>query len=233
MYPFFPYIDWTMIILIPGIIFTLYAQSKVQMTFSRYSRMPSSSGLTGAQVAERLLRGNGINDVRIERIGNTLGDHYDPRGKVLRLSPEVYGSSSLAALGVAAHETGHAIQHRAGYAPLQLRASLVPVAQLGSSAAIPLLLIGFLLGSPLLVQIGVITFAGVVLFQLVTLPVEFNASNRAIALLQGQGFVTGAEAEHTKKVLDAAALTYLAGALAAVLSLLRLLLLARMFGGDE
>jgi len=232
MYPFFPF-DWTMVILIPGIIFTLYAQSKVKMTFGRYSRVASSSGLTGAQVAERLLKGNGINDVRIERIGNTLGDHYDPRRKVLRLSPEVYGSNSLAALGVAAHETGHAIQHRVGYAPLQLRASLVPVAQLGSSAAFPLLLIGFLFGSQLFVQIGVITFAGVVLFQLVTLPVEFNASNRAIALLQGQGFVTGVEAEHTKKVLDAAALTYLAGALAAILSLLRLLLLARMFGGDE
>lgn len=232
MFGFFPFFDWTYVVLIPGIIFALYAQSKVKMTFARYSRVASSSGMTGAEVAERLLRGNGINDVRVERIPNTLGDHYDPRQKVLRLSPEVYGSNSLSALGVAAHETGHAIQHRVGYVPLQLRSSLVPVAQLGSTAAFPLILIGILFSSPMLIQIGIITFAFVVLFQLVTLPVEFNASNRAVALLQGQGIVSGVEAGHAKKVLDAAALTYLAGALTAVLSLLRLLLLARMYSDD-
>lgn len=229
---FYPFFDWTYVVLIPGIIFALYAQSKVKMTFPRYSRVASSSGLTGAEVAERLLRRNGINDVRVERIQHTLGDHYDPRGKVLRLSPEVYGSNSLAALGVAAHETGHAIQHQVGYVPLQLRASLVPVAQLGSSIAFPLVLIGILFSQDFLLPIGIIAFAGVVLFQLVTLPVEFNASNRAIALLQGQGIVSGTEAGHAKKVLDAAALTYLAGALTAVLSLVRLLLLARMYGDD-
>jgi len=231
MVPFF--YDPTVIILIPAIIFSLYAQMKVRSTFERYSRVLSSSGLTGAEVAERLLRENGIYDVRIERTNDMLGDHYDPKHKVLRLSPGVYNSASLSALGVAAHETGHAIQHARGYFPLELRASLVPVAQLGSMAAFPILFIGILLGSPLLAKIGIYAFVGVVLFQLVTLPVEYNASSRAVALLQSKGFVSGQEAEHTKRVLDAAALTYLAGALAAVLSLLRLLLLARMFGGDE
>ncbi|NLO89311.1 MAG: zinc metallopeptidase [Clostridia bacterium] len=231
MYPIF--FDPTMIILIPAIIFSLYAQLKVQSTFERYSRVASSSGLTGAEVAERLLRKEGIYDVRIERTPNTLGDHYDPRSKVLRLSPGVYNSTSLAALGVAAHEAGHAIQHDVGYFPLELRSSLVPVAQFGSMAAFPILLIGILLGSPMLAKLGVYAFVAVVLFQLVTLPVEYNASSRAIALLQAGGFVSGQEAEHTKRVLDAAALTYLAAALAAVLSLLRLLLISRMFGGEE
>ncbi|HHX94385.1 MAG TPA: zinc metallopeptidase [Clostridia bacterium] len=230
---FFPYFDPTYFILIPGLIFALYAQSKVKGTFARYSRVASSSGMTGADVAERLLRSRGITDVRIERIGNTLGDHYDPRQKVLRLSPEVYGSTSLAALGVAAHETGHAIQHRVGYFPLQLRSSLVPVANFGSTIAFPLLIIGILLASESLITFGIYAFGAVVLFQLVTLPVEFDASNRAIALLEGNGFLSRQEAVHTKKVLNAAALTYIAGALTAILSLVRLLLLARMFGGDE
>lgn len=229
---FFPYFDPTYIILIPGLIFALYAQSKVKGTFARYSRVASMSGMTGAEVAERLLRSRGITDVRIERIGNTLGDHYDPRSKVLRLSPEVYGSSSLAALGVAAHETGHAIQHHVGYTPLQLRSSLVPIANIGSTLAFPLILIGLLI-SPTLVDIGILAFGAVVLFQLVTLPVEFDASNRAIALLEGNGFVSRQEAVHTKKVLDAAALTYIAAALAAVLNLVRLIFISRMFGGDE
>ena len=230
---FFPYFDPTYFILIPGLIFALYAQSKVKGTFARYSRVASSSGMTGADVAERLLRSRGITDVRIERIGNTLGDHYDPRQKVLRLSPEVYGSTSLAALGVAAHETGHAIQHRVGYFPLQLRSSLVPVANFGSTIAFPLLIIGILLASESLITFGIYAFGAVVLFQLVTLPVEFDASNRAIALLEGNGFLSRQEAVHTKKVLNAAALTYIAGALTAILSLVRLLLLARMFGGEE
>ncbi|MGI6555501.1 MAG: zinc metallopeptidase [Bacillota bacterium] len=230
---FFPFFDPTYFILIPGLIFALYAQSKVKGTFARYSRVASSSGMTGADVAERLLRSRGITDVRIERIGDTLGDHYDPRKKVLRLSPEVYGSTSLAALGVAAHETGHAIQHRVGYFPLQLRSSLVPVANFGSTIAFPLLIIGILLASESLITFGIYAFGAVVLFQLVTLPVEFDASSRAIALLEGNGFLSRQEAVHTKKVLNAAALTYIAGALTAILSLVRLLLLARMFGGDE
>ncbi len=229
---FIPYFDLTMIILIPGIIFALYAQSKVKSTFTRYSRVTSNSGMTGAEVAERLLRSSGINDVRIERVGNTLGDHYDPRTKVLRLSPEVYGSNSLAALGVAAHETGHAIQHDTGYAALNFRNALVPLANIGSTAAFPILLVGILFASEALVSIGIYAFAAAVLFQLVTLPVEFNASSRAIALLEGNGFVSGQEAVHTKKVLDAAALTYVAAALTAVLSLLRLILIARVFGDD-
>ena len=231
MFPLF--FDPTYVLLIPAIIFSIYAQGKVKSTFSRYSKVYSKSGMTGAQVAEKILRDNGVHDVKVEMIRDTLGDHYDPRHKVLRLSSGVYDSTSLAALGVAAHEAGHAIQHNVGYFPLELRASLVPVAQLGSMAAFPILFIGILLSSPFLAKIGVYAFLGVVLFQLITLPVEFNASNRAIALLEGRGYVSGSEARHAKKVLDAAALTYLAGALAAVLSLLRLLLLARMFGGDE
>lgn len=230
---FYPFWDPTYLILIPGLIFALYAQGKVKSTFARYSRVASSSGLTGADVAERLLRGKGINDVRIERTGNTLGDHYDPRGKVLRLSPEVYGSNSLAALGVAAHETGHAIQHQEGYFPLHLRSSLVPVANFGSAAAFPILFIGILFSSKFLINIGIYAFTAVVLFQLVTLPVEFNASARAVSLLEGSGFISGREVVPTKKVLGAAALTYLAGALTALLSLLRLLLLSRMYGGDD
>lgn len=230
MFPFF--FDPTIVILIPAIAFSLYAQGKVKSTFQKYSKVTSKSGLTGAQIAERLLRENGINDVRIERIKDNLGDHYDPKKKILRLSPGVHDSSSLSALGVAAHETGHAIQHDVGYAPLELRANLVPFAQFGSMAAFPILFIGIVFGSSSLAQIGVYAFAAVVAFQLITLPVEYNASNRAVALLQDRGYVSGDEAEHTKKVLSAAALTYLAGALAAVLSLLRLLILANMFGDE-
>lgn len=229
---FIPYFDLTMLILIPGIIFSLYAQGKVKSTFTKYSRVASSSGMTGAEVAQRLLNSSGLSHVRIERVSNTLGDHYDPRTKVLRLSPEVYGSNSLAALGVAAHETGHAIQHDTGYAALSFRNALVPVANFGSSAAFPILLIGILFASDALVTIGLYAFVAVVLFYLVTLPVEFNASSRAIALLEGNDFVSGQEAVHTKKVLDAAALTYVAAALTAVLSLLRLLLISRAFGDD-
>lgn len=229
---FNPFFDLTMLILIPGIIFSLYAQGKVKSTFTKYSRVVSSSGMTGAEVAQRLLNISGLSHVRIERVSNTLGDHYDPRTKVLRLSPEVYSSNSLAALGVAAHETGHAIQHDTGYAALSFRNALVPVANFGSKAAFPILLIGILFSSGALVTIGIYAFVAVVVFYLVTLPVEFNASSRAIVLLEGNGFVAGQEAVQTKKVLDAAALTYVAAALTAVLSLLRLILISRVFGDD-
>ena len=226
------FFDPTIVLLIPAIIFSLYAQMKVKSTFNKYSNVKSQSGITGAQVAERLLRNYGIHHVKIERIENKLGDHYDPKAKALRLSPDVHDSSSLAALGVAAHEAGHAIQHSVGYMPLEVRANLAPVAQIGSFAAFPLLIIGVLFASPPLLQIGIYAFVGVVLFHLVTLPVEYNASNRAVALLQSSGFISRSEAGQTKKVLNAAALTYLAAALAAVITLLRFLILSYLLGEE-
>ncbi|WP_366921593.1 zinc metallopeptidase [Metallumcola ferriviriculae] len=231
---FFPFLfgDWTFIILIPGIILAGYAQTKVQRTFNKYLKVRSEKGFTGAQVAKALLDRAGLDDVRVEMINGKLSDHYDPRQKVLRLSPQVYQSNSLASIGVAAHETGHALQHDHGYLPLQLRANLVPFAQFGSSLSFPLLLIGIFMSVPLLIQAGIVLFSAAVLFQIVTLPVEFNASSRAIAQLESNGFISQAEVGPTKKVLDAAALTYLAAALMAVLNLVRLILLARMYGDD-
>lgn len=230
-YFLFPFgFDPTLIILLPAIILAFYAQSKVKSTFQKYLSVPASSRLTGAMVAKRLLQDNGIFDVSVEKVPGTLSDFYDPRRKVLCLSPDVHDSTSLAALGVAAHETGHAVQHHTGYVPLSLRTSFVPVAQLGSSMAFPLLILGFLFQSDFLVRFGVYAFAGVVLFQLLTLPVEFNASNRAVAMLVNGGFIREDEMEPTKKVLDAAALTYVAATLAAVLNLVRLMLLSGMFG---
>ncbi len=230
---FFPFFfDPTFIILIPGIILAGYAQMKVQSTFNKYLKVRAESGYTGAQVARELLDRAGLHDVRIEMTRGTLSDHYDPRQKVLRLSPQVYQSNSLASIGVAAHETGHALQHDQGYLPLQLRANLVPFAQFGSSLAFPLLLLGIFLQTSSLVYVGIYLFSAAVLFQVVTLPVEFNASNRAIAQLESHGFISRAEVGPTKKVLSAAALTYLAAALMAVLNLLRLILLARMYGDE-
>ncbi len=220
--------DSTFVILIPAIALALYAQFKVRSTFKRYAEMPSGTGYTGAQVAGELLRRQGIGDVKVEPAQGMLSDHYDPRTKVLRLSPDVYGSTSLAAIGVAAHETGHAIQHRDGYAPLALRSAIVPVATIGTNAAWILLIIGFMFGAPRLIDVGILLYLGYVAFALVTLPVEFNASNRAVALLQGQGFVLPQEAQGVRAVLNAAALTYVAAAAVAVFQLIRLFMLRRM-----
>lgn len=218
--------DPTYILLLPGIILALYAQWKVQSTFRRYAEQRSGSGYTGAQVAAELMRRAGISDVRIEPVQGTLADHYDPRAKVLRLSPAVYESDSLAALGVAAHETGHAIQHRDGYAPLALRSAIVPLASFGTNAALILFMIGWLFGGlrPLM-DLGILLFLGYIVFALITLPVEFNASSRAVQLLQGHGFVMPQEAQGVRAVLNAAALTYVAAAAMAVLQLVRLILL--------
>ncbi len=226
----FGFFDPTIIILIPGLALALYAQFKVQNTFSRYSHMAAASGMTGAQVAQRLLEQARINDVQVELTPGHLTDHYDPRKKVLRLSEQVYHGSSLAALGVAAHEAGHAIQHDVGYLPLNIRSTFVPVAQFGSTLAFPLFLIGFFINSGWLLMAGIYAFTAVVLFQLVTLPVEFNASGRAMEALEAGGYVSAAEAGHTKKVLNAAALTYVAAALMGVLQLVRLLLISGLFG---
>ncbi|NLC45244.1 MAG: zinc metallopeptidase [Clostridiales bacterium] len=218
--------DPTYLLLIPAILLSLYAQTKVQTTFNKYMRVPARSGITGAQAARELLKQNQIYDIKVEQVSGRLSDHYDPRSKILRLSPEVYSNHSLASLGVAAHEVGHAFQHASEYAPLKLRSAIVPVANIGSSLAMPLLLFGLILSIPALVQIGIIAFSAAVLFQLITLPVEFNASNRAIAALESGGMIQGDEAGPTRKVLNAAALTYVAATLMSVLQLLRLILIS-------
>lgn len=217
-------IDPTYILVIAGALLCLLAQNNVTSTYSRYSRVQSRTGITGAMAAERILRANGIYDVRVEHIQGNLTDHYDPSAKVLRLSDTVYGSTSVAAIGVAAHECGHAIQHQTGYVPLKIRGSLVPVANLGSRLCWPLIVLG-LFFSYTFVQAGIIMFCAVVLFQLVTLPVEFNASSRALQILGDSGMLYQDEISSTKKVLGAAALTYVASVASSVLQLLRLILL--------
>ena len=212
----FYYYDPTYLLLIPGLILALYAQFKVSSTYARFKREPSRSGLTGAQIARQILDTNGCGDVRIERVPGSLTDHYDPENGVLRLSEEVYGSRSIAALGVAAHEAGHAIQDATDYGPMRIRATLVPVANIGSSAAIPLFMLGLIFSWEPLLKIGILCFSLAVLFYVVTLPVEFNASGRAVALL-ASGYLPEDEVQGVKKVLSAAALTYVAAALQAIL----------------
>ena len=226
--PFF--FDWTMIILIPGVILAMYAQMKVKSTFAHFVKVRAQSGMTGGDVARRLLQDARINDVAVELTGGHLTDHFDPRKKVIRLSQEVYHGTSLASLGIAAHETGHAIQHDVGYVPLNVRATFVPVAQFGSFAAFPIFLVGLFMNSGWLLWAGIYIFTAVVIFQLVTLPVEFNASSRAMTILESGGYISAAEAGSTKKVLNAAALTYVAAALMGILQLVRLLLLSGVLG---
>ncbi|MDD4571445.1 MAG: zinc metallopeptidase [Clostridia bacterium] len=218
--------DYTMILLIPGIIVTIWAQSKVQSTFKKYSKEWSSNNYTAFQVARALLDSNGLGDVRIEHIRGNLTDHYDPRSQVLRLSDSVYNSTSLASIGVAAHEVGHAIQDAQEYMPLKIRSMIVPVANFGNYASWIILVIGLIMGSFDIAAIGVVLFLAVVLFQLVTLPVEYNASSRAVAALEGGGYLTRDEVPKAKKVLDAAALTYVAALLMSILTLFRFILLA-------
>ena len=226
---FFPmYFDPTYFLVLIGVVLSLLASGKVKSTFSRYSQVRNSRGLTGAQAAEQVLHTAGIYDVRIEHVGGNLTDHYDPRTKVLRLSDSVYGQTSVAAVGVAAHECGHAIQHARGYAPLKLRSTLVPVANFGAKLAWPLIIFGLFISgesSTILINAGIIAFLGAVVFQLVTLPVEFNASNRAIRMIADSGMMYGEEIKGAKKVLSAAALTYVASAATAILQLLRILIL--------
>ena len=221
--------DATYILVLIGALLSMWASARVNLTYKKYAQVHSRSGLTGAEAARRILQGAGIYDVRVEHISGNLTDHYDPRGKVLRLSDTVYGSPSVAAIGVAAHECGHAIQDDQAYAPLRLRAAFVPVANIGTKAAIPIILLGLVLGSSYtLVQVGLLCFACGTLFQLITLPVEFNASARAVDILGNTHMLSEDELKHTRKVLSAAAMTYVAAAAASILSLLRLALL---FGG--
>lgn len=225
-YGFYYGLDWTYFLVIIGAIFSIAASAKVNSTFNKYKRIRSTSGMTGAEAAERILHQNGIYDVGIEHIGGNLTDHYDPRSKMLRLSDATYSSTSVAAIGVAAHECGHAIQHKEEYGPLKLRTAIVPAANIGSRLGIPIILLGILLGGNyLLVQIGIWVFSLAVLFQIVTLPVEFNASKRALAMVEQYGILGRNEVEHTRKVLSAAAMTYVAAAAASILQLLRLVLL--------
>lgn len=220
--------DWTLILLIPAFLLGLYAQYRVRSTFNRYSQVPSSRGLTGAQAARMVLDSAGLSGVDIDVGGRTLSDHYDPRSRRLSLSPAVGQSNSLAALGVAAHEAGHALQHAQGYPAFRLRSAIVPVANLGSNLGIILFFVGLVFfRDGLLMNIGIVLFAGAVLFTLVTLPVEFNASRRAIVQLENRSILVGDELKGAKKVLSAAALTYVAAALMAILQLLRLILISR------
>lgn len=220
------YFDPTYILVLIGAILCIAASARVNSTYRKYERVRCASGMTGAEAAARILNYSGIHDVRIERVSGNLTDHYDPKNKVLRLSDSTYASTSVAALGVAAHECGHAVQHQKGYGPLKLRSALVPAANIGSRLGIPLILLGVLLGlHSTLVQLGIWVFALAVLFQLVTLPVEFNASSRALVMLQDYGITGGQETEYCKKVLGAAALTYVAAAASSILQLLRLVLL--------
>lgn len=226
LYPF--YFDSTYFLIIIGAVLCLLASTRVRSTYARYQRVRSASGLTGCEAAQRILHYSGIYDVRIEHVSGSLTDHYDPRSRVLRLSDSTYGSCSVAAVGVAAHECGHALQHARGYAPLSFRSALVPIANFGSTIAWPLIILGFLFNnqsSQLLINIGIMAFSLAVLFQIVTLPVEFNASGRALKILGETGMLQTEELSMTRKVLSAAALTYVASAAAAILQLLRLVLL--------
>ena len=225
---FYYYYDWTYILVLIGVLICLAASARVRQLFAKYSRVQSRLRLTGKEAAEEILRRNGIYDVRVIHIPGNLTDHYNPGNKTLGLSDTVYQSSSVAAVGVAAHECGHAVQHARGYAPLAIRGALVPVANFGSALAWPLILIGLLITgetSVFLINLGILLFSAAVLFQLVTLPVEFNASRRAVDVLGASGMLYPDELSSVKKVLGAAALTYVAGAASAILQLLRLLIL--------
>ncbi len=223
MYPF--YFDSTMIFLIPAIILSLFAQSRIRSTYNIYSREGLESRLSGAEVARRVLDQAGLYDVEIERIRGSLTDHYDPRTKVLRLSQDVYDKATIASAGVAAHEAGHAIQDDQEYAALKLRGIMVPLASIGSQFSMIIIMGGLLFGLRGLMDVGIILFSLVILFQLITLPVEFNASSRALAILGDTQILTMSEVPKAKKVLDAAALTYVAAAFSSIMTLVRLLVL--------
>lgn len=225
--PFF-YLDyWYIVLVVPALLLAFWAQINVNTTFSRYSKVTAPSGMTGAESARRVLEANGVVGVRIERISGNLTDHFDPKTNTIRLSESVYDATTVSAVGVAAHEAGHAVQYAVGYSPMKLRAAIIPATNIGSQLAMPLVLLGLLLSSATLVDIGIVAFSMSTLFQLVTLPVEFNASHRAVATLESS-CVSNTEVKGAKAVLRAAALTYVAALAVSLASLLRLILL---FGG--
>ena len=229
--PYFGYygIDlYYIVLVVPCIILAFWAQSKVKTTFARYEKVYSRRGMTGAQAAETVLRQNGVYGVRIERVGGRLSDHFDPRSNVIRLSDAVYGSTSVASIGVAAHEAGHAVQYATGYGPIRLRAAIIPLTQFGSAAAFPLILLGIFLNSAMFIDIGILAFGLSTLFQLVTLPVELDASRRALATIRESDLLYEDEYPMAKKTLTAAAMTYVAALAVSLAQLLRLVLL---YGG--
>ena len=219
------YFDWTWFLILPALLLGLLAQSHIKNTYNKYAGVFSSRGVQSQDVAADILRTEGCQDVRVQTVAGDLTDNYDPQTKTLNLSQTVYGSSSLAAIGVAAHEAGHALQHNQNYGPLMLRSVMAPAARIGSSMAWPIFLFGLILSFPLLMDIGIVAFSLAVLFSLITLPVELNASKRAVRILAAGNHLTEAEVSDAKKVLTAAALTYVAAALASILQLARLLVL--------
>ena len=225
---FYYYYDWTYILVVVGAVICIAASARVKNVFARYSRVRSHSGMTGREAAEQILHRNGIYEVQVTHIAGNLTDHYNPGNKTLGLSDTVYNSTSVAAIGVAAHECGHAVQHARGYVPLSIRGALVPVANIGSMAAWPLIVIGLFMNGQtalFLINLGIFLFSAAVLFQIVTLPVEFNASNRAVKVLESSGMLYPDEVGSVKKVLGAAALTYVASAASMILQLLRLMII--------
>ncbi|WP_207739233.1 zinc metallopeptidase [Harryflintia acetispora] len=229
MYLGYMYLDPLYIFLvIPAVIVAAIAQANVSGTFGKYSKVRNARGYTGAEAARAILDANGLYNVRVERVAGNLSDHFDPRQNVIRLSQGVYDNATVAAVGVAAHESGHAVQYATGYAPIKLRNAIVPITQFGSSLSIPVLLLGFFMGLQPLVYAGIILFSAMVVFQLVTLPVEFNASSRALAIIEEQELLGSEELRGAKKVLGAAALTYVAALLVSLMQLLRIIL---RFGG--
>ena len=225
------YFDWTILIVLPAFILSIWAQAKVSSTFNKYSQMYTRKGMTGASAARRILDSNGLFDVKVEYVKGHLNDHYDPRAKVIRLSDATFGSTSVAALGVAAHEAGHAVQHATGYVPIKIRSAIIPVTRFGSMLAMPLFFIGLLLTGYLSAEMdpifgGILLFSFSTLFQLVTLPVEFNASKRALETLSNSGYLYEEEITGARKVLTAAAMTYVAALATSLASLLRLILIA-------
>lgn len=219
------YYDSTMLLLIPAMILAMYAQMRVKSTFNRFLQVPSQRGFSGADVARQILNANGLYNVPVEQVPGSLSDHYDPRNRTVHLSPEVFSGRSIASLSVAAHEVGHAIQHAEAYKPMTARAMIFPAVNISSAAAMPLAILGLVMGFPMLLDIGILLFTIVVAFHMVTLPVEFNASSRAIAQMVQGGYIYDEERPLAKKVLSAAALTYVAAASVAVMQLIRLLLL--------
>lgn len=219
------FLDWTWFLIIPALLLGLWAQSHVKRTYNKYAKVFSTRGIQAQDIAADILRTEGCQDVRVQTVGGDLTDNYDPRSKTLNLSQTVYGSTSLAAIGVAAHEAGHALQHNQDYAPLSLRSVMVPAVNIGSSMAWPIFILGLIFSFPLLMDIGIVAFSLAVLFSLITLPVELNASGRAVRILADGHYLTETEVSDAKKVLNAAALTYVAAALASILQLVRLLVL--------
>ena len=219
------YGDWSLIVVLPALIFTLWAQMSVRSAYRQYSQVRNSHGMTGADAARRILNQNGLHHIRIEAVRGEMTDHYDPRAGVIRLSEGVYNNASVAAVGIAAHEAGHAVQHATAYGALKLRNSIIPVCRFGSIAAMPLFIIGLLVASDALMTVGILAYAAVTLFQLITLPVEFNASHRAMKAIEGWGYMSDAETDGSRRVLRAAAMTYVAALATSLLTLLRLLLI--------